>query len=123
MTNPYGHTPQPWLKEATAKQCDTNFWVSGIEANGNIIAHAYGNSQEEAQANAVLIAQAPALLKRVRELEKCLGELSEQIDCLSDVEFSKDIEQYKSEANWNNALELARITLSSVLSAGGEDGS
>lgn len=45
---------------------------------------------------------------RERRLERALRDLLEQIDCLDGIEYSKDTEPYKAEANWENALERAR---------------
>jgi hypothetical protein len=66
-------------------------------------------------ANAAFIVEAvnnhEKLLARVSRLEAALSELLEQIDCLNDIEYCRDLEPYKAEAVWNGALDTAREAL------------
>ncbi len=54
-----------------------------------------------AQKNAHLIDAAPMLLQ-------ALNELLEQIECLSSIEYSRDVEPYKAEACWDDAIRRAQ---------------
>jgi uncharacterized protein YjiS (DUF1127 family) len=45
------------------------------------------------------------------KVRKALRDLLDQIALLEDVIFSKDIERYKAEACWNDAMDRARDAL------------
>lgn len=45
------------------------------------------------------------------KLRRALKDLLEQVESLNGVEFTKDIEPYKAEANWNDAMENAHAVL------------
>lgn len=51
------------------------------------------------------------------DLLAALRELLEQIDCLGGIEFSKDLEPYKAEAVWDDALRRASAAIKSATGA------
>lgn len=64
------HTPGPWQKLDTCFEvkADPLFWRCGVKAGGVRVADASGIGQEQAEANAHLIASAPELLEAVKKL-------------------------------------------------------
>lgn len=45
-------------------------------------------------------------------MERALRDLLDQVDSLDDITLTRDVEQYKAESNWNDALSSARDALS-----------
>lgn len=49
--------------------------------------------------------------RTITPLRKALKDLLDQVDSVEHVEFTRDIEQYKAQANWNDAIDQARMIL------------
>lgn len=68
------HTPGPWTHVSEPRPNGGPHWET-IEADGNILAEAYGyeGSPDEQHANARLIAEAPELLAALKAAEEYMG--------------------------------------------------
>lgn len=115
------HTPGPWLVTTS----DNSFTIGPDDRyHGIIVARNQFAGYEEkdgwrrekretilnAEANARLIAGPPDLLR-------ALSELMEQIECLGGIEYSRDVEPYKAEACWDDAIRRAQSAIAKATSA------
>lgn len=110
-----GHTQTPWKRDASSGvSCDVR------AENGRKVALCWGLSttkaaqhntpayKAECSANAHFIVLACNAHDAMRA---ALDELLEQIECLGGIEYSRDVEPYKAEANWNDAVRRAENAL------------
>lgn len=66
------HTKGPWevTQPCFEVKSDPLFWQQGVKSGGKRVAVASGVGQEEAQANAALIAAAPELLEACKQAQE-----------------------------------------------------
>ena len=57
------------------------------------------------------------LMNENGKLRSALSDLLEQIECLGGIEYSRDLEPYKAEAVWDDAIRRAQDALSKTKEA------
>ena len=58
-----------------------------------------------------IIVRCAMLMNENGKLRSALSDLLEQIECLGGIEYSKDLEPYKAEACWDDAIRRAQRAL------------
>jgi hypothetical protein len=110
LDNPFSRTPEQARQDIARK--DAERWYPARHGSGDfgILSPLDGREvarcHREQDRDFVILAA-----HHFHSMRQALDELLQQIECLGGIEHSRDVEPYKAEANWDDALRRAQDAL------------